>query len=194
MFLLKFIMLRKLTIGLLGGSFNPPHYGHMYVTRESIKRLGLDMVWWLVVSHNPLKLSGGYDVRERIILSTKLTSDDRKIGIVEVQDCYSYNIVVKLQTKFKHINFVWLMGSDNLFSFHLWYRWQDFCKLLPIVVFERTGYVYRSFGTPFVNYMRNVYFVDIKSLMYSKYGWSFIRLRTCDMSSSKIRGYTLNKI
>ena len=187
-------MLRRLTIGLLGGSFNPPHYGHIYVTRESIKRLGLDMVWWLVVPHNPLKFSGGYNICERLMLSTRLISDYRKVSIVKVQEYYSYSIVVKLQTKFKHINFVWLMGSDNLFSFHLWYRWRDFCKLLPIVVFERTGYVYRSFGTPFVSYMRNVYFENLQLLIYSRYGWSFIRFRTCDISSSKIRGYSLKKV
>ncbi|QGR02367.1 nicotinate-nicotinamide nucleotide adenylyltransferase [Ehrlichia ruminantium] len=187
-------MLKRLTIGLLGGSFNPPHYGHMYITRESIKRLKLDMVWWLIVPQNPLKFNGGYDIHERTVLSSKLISGYRRVRIVKVQECYSYNTVVKLQSMFKHINFIWLMGSDNLLAFHLWYRWRDFCKLLPIIVFERTGYVYRFFGTPFVSYMRNMYFVNPQLLMYSKYGWSFIRLRTYSISSSEIRGYSLKKV
>ncbi|WP_200861989.1 adenylyltransferase/cytidyltransferase family protein [Ehrlichia muris] len=186
-------MMKNLTVGLLGGSFNPPHYGHLYITQEAIKRLGINRVWWLVVSYNPLKFDGGYSIEDRIALSQKLVSSDTRVSVVKVEECYSYNVVAKFK-KFKNIKFVWLMGDDNLFSFHYWYRWKDFCKLLPIVVFERSKNVYRSLNTPFASYMRSVYFVNFQLLLNYQYGWIFIRLRPYDISSSQIRGYALNKI
>ena len=186
--------MKKLTIGLLGGSFNPPHCGHLYITQEAIKKLGLDWVWWLIVTKNPFKINGGYNIEDRIILSRELTSGCRKVNVVRIEECYSYNVVMSLKNKFKNAKFVWLMGSDNLFSFHYWYRWKAFCKLLPIVVFERDKHVYRALSTPFVSYMRNVYFVQLKLLLNAQYGWNFVRLKTCDMSSSEVRGYSLNNI
>ena len=187
-------MTKKLTIGLLGGSFNPPHCGHLYITQEAIKKLGVDRVWWLIVSKNPFKFNGGYSIEDRVILSRKLASKCRKVGVIRIEECYSYNVVVGLKKKFKNAKFIWLMGNDNLFSFHYWYRWKDFCKLLPIIVFERDKHVYKSLNTPFVSYMRNMYFVRFQLLLNSQYGWSFIRLKPYNISSSELRGYSLNKI
>ncbi|CEI84673.1 nicotinate-nicotinamide nucleotide adenylyltransferase [Ehrlichia minasensis] len=194
MFFNQFIIVRKLKIGLLGGSFNPPHYGHLYITQEAIKRLDLDCVWWLVVSHNPLKFDGGYSIEDRVTLSLKLVAGCPRIRVIKMTECYSYNVVTRLCKKFVNIKFVWLMGDDNLFSFHCWYRWKTFCKLLPIVVFERSKNIYRCLGTPFVSYMRNAYCTDFQLLLNCKYGWMLIRLMPCNISSSQIRGYTLNKI
>lgn len=190
----EFIMRKKLTVGLLGGSFNPPHYGHLYISQEAIKRLGIDRVWWLVVPCNPLKFDGGYSIEDRVSLSQQLVYSDIRVNIVRVKECYSYNVVSRLCKEFSNVKFVWLMGDDNLFSFHYWYRWKDFCKLLPIVVFERGKNVCQALNTPFATYMRNVYFTNCKLLLNYRYGWMFVRLRPCNISSSQIRGYALNKI
>ncbi|MGN7619091.1 MAG: nicotinate-nicotinamide nucleotide adenylyltransferase [Ehrlichia sp.] len=133
-------------------------------------------------------------MEDRLILSKELTFGCRKVNVVRIEECYSYNVVIHLRKKFKNVKFIWLMGSDNLFSFHYWYRWKDFCKLLPIVVFERDKCIYKSLNTPFVSYMRNMYFKKVQLLLNYQCGWNFIRLKPCNISSSKVRGYSLNKM
>ncbi len=136
---------RGLRIGLLGGSFNPPHRGHLHLSLAALKRLGLDYVWWLVTPRNPLKgYAGLAPLRDRMMQARGAACHPRIIPM-DIEDTlgthYTIDTVTALQRRFPELRFVWLMGSDNLAGFHRWRRWQDIARRIPIAVMARPGFV-----------------------------------------------------
>jgi nicotinate-nucleotide adenylyltransferase len=134
-----------LAIGLLGGSFNPAHEGHRYVSFVAMKRLGLDYVWWLVSPQNPLKDSAGMAPREERLAAARRVARHPRIVVSDLEAAlgtrYTVDTLTALKARFPQARFVWLMGSDNLAGFHRWKRWQDVARLLPIAVVQRPGSV-----------------------------------------------------
>jgi nicotinate-nucleotide adenylyltransferase len=132
-----------LRIGLFGGSFNPAHSGHLYVSLTALRRLKLDYVWWLVSPGNPLKAtSGAADFARRFASAQKIACHPRLIvSDIERQlgTRYTMDTVKKLLRRFPQVQFVWLMGSDNLENFHLWRDWQKLALSLPLGVVQRPG-------------------------------------------------------
>lgn len=133
-----------LRIGLLGGSFNPAHEGHLYVSDIALKRLGLDYVWWLVSPQNPLKsLRGMASLEERLARARCLTSHLPHIRVTNIEGQlgtrYTVDTVARLSQRFPALRFVWLMGSDNLMTFHRWRNWQELAHRIPIAVAIRPG-------------------------------------------------------
>ncbi len=127
---------RGLRVGLLGGSFNPPHDGHVHISLTALRALGLDCVWWLVSPQNPLKasaLTASYASRlERSRIMTRnhprlIVSDlERRLGT-----SYTVDTLTRLLPAFPDARFVWLTGLDNALTFHRWHRWQDILALVP---------------------------------------------------------------
>jgi nicotinate-nucleotide adenylyltransferase len=133
-----------LRIGLLGGSFNPAHEGHLHISDMALKALGLDYVWWLVAPQNPLKPSIGMaPLQHRMAYAASLFENHPRILVVDLErdlgTRYSIDTITRLQRRFPEVDFVWLMGSDNLASFHRWKRWQDIIQRVPIAVIMRPG-------------------------------------------------------
>ena len=144
-----------LRIGLLGGSFDPAHGGHLYVSRIALRQLKLDYVWWLVSPGNPLKprpaslearanrarllAKGGRSFGGRIIV----TNLESRLGTR-----FTIDTIAALQRRFPQVEFVWLMGSDNLEQFSRWRRWRDIAARLPIAVVRRPGTVLASLRAP----------------------------------------------
>ena len=132
-----------LTIGLLGGSFNPAHDGHAYVSETAMKRLGLDYVWWLVSPGNPLKQSADMAPFTERLKSAKAVAQDPRFIVSGIEQQlgtrYTVDTVTALVRRFPQVRFVWLMGSDNLAQFSRWRRWQDLARMIPIVVVQRPG-------------------------------------------------------
>ena len=129
-------------IGLLGGSFDPAHVGHVHLTRQAIKRLGLDHVWWLVSPGNPLKRHAPAPLDQRIAEARALMRHPRVriTGIeAELGTRATVDTLRALRRRYPHLRFVWLMGADSLASFHRWARWQDILQSVPIAVFARPG-------------------------------------------------------
>ena len=131
-------------IGLLGGSFNPAHGGHLHISREALKRLDLDEVWWLVSPQNPLKpLAGMTPFAERLQKAAAVAAADRHIKVSDIEarlgTIYTADTIAALRRRFPHARFVWLMGGDNLAQFPYWRRWQDIFRRVPIAVFDRPG-------------------------------------------------------
>lgn len=133
---------RGQTIGLLGGSFDPPHEGHVHITREALKRFGLDRVWWLVSPGNPLKEHGPAPIADRVQAARALMDHPR----VEVTDIeahlgtrYTAQTLDALRARYPQVQFVWLMGADNLAQFHLWQDWRGIMETTPIGVLARPG-------------------------------------------------------
>jgi nicotinate-nucleotide adenylyltransferase len=134
---------RDMRIGLLGGSFNPPHEGHALITRLALTRLKLDRVWWLVSPGNPLKsLTGLAAVKARMEAARRLHVGPRVvISDIEAQidSRYTYETLAWIRRRAPHVHFVWIMGADNLRQFHLWGHWRAIADLMPIVVIDRPG-------------------------------------------------------
>lgn len=131
-----------LRIGLLGGSFNPAHEGHLAISEEAKKRLKLHQVWWVVAAQNPLKSKAGMASFEKRALSAKaFAAKNPWIRVIEVEERarlrYTYHTVSLLQKMAPGLRFVWLMGRDNLPTFPRWYRWRALSHMIPIAVLDR---------------------------------------------------------
>ncbi len=125
-------------VGILGGSFNPPHKGHVYISNLAIKKLGLNQVWWIATQKNPLKEAKIYEgYVGRIKKCEKLISASPKLKIKQFDEIYSENLMRKLKTKYPHVKFFWLMGSDNLENLHLWKNFKNFISITNLTIFSR---------------------------------------------------------
>ncbi len=130
------------TIGLLGGSFDPPHSGHVHITKAALTRFGLDQVWWLVTPGNPLKSQGPAPLATRIEVAKNLMRHPAVTvtGIeAELGTRYTAQTLAALQKCYPHVQFVWLMGADNLVQFHHWQNWRGIMEQVPIGVLARPG-------------------------------------------------------
>jgi nicotinate-nucleotide adenylyltransferase len=132
-----------LRIGLLGGSFNPPHAAHRAISVFAMKRLGLDWVWWLVTPGNPLKSTQGLRPLADRIAAARAAADHPRIKVTDLEAAigtrYSYDTVKTLTRRSPATRFVWIMGADNLAIFHRWRNWRGIARLLPIAVVDRVG-------------------------------------------------------
>ena len=138
-------MAAGLRIGLMGGSFNPAHGGHLHVSEVALKRLGLDYVWWLVSPQNPLKPIAGMAPFSQRLAKARALALHPRIRVTGIEAAlgarYTIDTLKALKRRFPQACFVWLMGSDNLRSFSRWHRWADIAALLPIAVILRPGSV-----------------------------------------------------
>lgn len=129
-------------IGLLGGSFDPAHEGHAHITREAIKRLHLDQVWWMITPGNPLKPRQPAPMAQRMAHAKKVMRHP-KVRITDLEarlgTRYTYATIRQLQAIYPGVTFVWLMGADNLRQLHRWEHWQDILRAVPVAVLARPG-------------------------------------------------------
>jgi nicotinate-nucleotide adenylyltransferase len=131
-----------MSIGLLGGSFNPPHEAHRQISLTALKRLGLDQVWWLVAPGNPLKDPTKLaSLKDRVAAAKKMANSPQiEVTGFAASSPYTIDLVTELKRRMPGVNFVWLMGADNLAQFH---RWRSFDKIfahMPIAVLDRPGF------------------------------------------------------
>ena len=130
------------TIGLLGGSFDPPHLGHVHITCEALKQFNLDAVWWLVSQGNPLKKCAPAPLADRVRSARALVSHPNVfVTDIEVRlgTRYTAQTLAALKSKYPKIRFVWLMGADNLAQLHCWQTWRTIMETVPIGVLARPG-------------------------------------------------------
>ena len=138
-------------IGLLGGSFDPPHEGHIAVSEAALKALRLDQVWWLVSPHNPLKPNAPGELAARIAAGRALVAHRRiKVTGIEaaVGSVYTADTLRRLLPRLPGTRAVWLMGADGLASFHRWRHWRSIAASIPIAVFNRPGLALAALASP----------------------------------------------
>jgi nicotinate-nucleotide adenylyltransferase len=139
-------------IGLLGGSFNPPHFAHRAISLFAIKRLKLDRVWWLVTPGNPLKDQEGlHDLEERTEAARKMADDPRiDVSCLEsvIRTRYTVSTITYLRRRASGLRFVWIMGADNLAQFHRWQNWRRIAAEVPIAVIDRPPQSFRALAAP----------------------------------------------
>lgn len=132
------------SVGLFGGSFDPAHTGHVHLTREALKRFGLDHVWWLVSPGNPIKANGPADLTARVARARALM-DHPRVTVTAIEAALGTTItadtLARLRAMYPGVSFVWLMGADNLAGLHRWFRWREVMKAAPIGVLARPGSV-----------------------------------------------------
>ena len=166
-----------LTIGLLGGSFDPPHEGHVHITKLALKIFKLSKIWWLVCPENPLKGVIPLDLNSRIIASKKIMKHP-SVVITDIEKKfktkYTFQTLIRLKILYPKTKFVWLMGADNLVNFHKWDKWRKIPKKCTILVFDR--YPYKSKALKSLAFKQ----IDKKKL-------KFINFEKVNISSSQLR-------
>jgi nicotinate-nucleotide adenylyltransferase len=134
---------KGMAVGLFGGSFNPPHRGHALVAEIAMRRLRLDQLWWIVTPGNPLKASSELaPFSERLKLSEAVARDPRiKVTAFEARHDvrYTADTLALIKSRNPGVDFVWIMGADNLRDFHHWQRWRQIALTFPIAVIDRPG-------------------------------------------------------
>jgi nicotinate-nucleotide adenylyltransferase len=185
------IATKGMVIGLLGGSFDPAHEGHVHLTREAIARMGLDQVWWLVSPGNPLKARQPAPMAERLARARAIMPDP-KVVITDLEAKLgtraTIDTITKLKAIYPGVHFVWLMGSDNLVQFHKWNRWRDILRSVPVGVLARPGSGVAARMSVAARAFR-VHQVDRGETLRNKAApaWCFINMPMNAASSSAIR-------
>lgn len=180
-------------IGLLGGSFDPAHDGHAHITREALKRFGLNQVWWLVSPGNPLKTKGPADMDRRIDRARQVMDHPRvRITGIEARlgTRYTAQTLRALQRLYPGVRFVWLMGADNLVQFSQWQDWRWIMRNVPVGVLARPGQRIsaRSSKTARVFWRFRLGRADCRLLGHSDPPrWCFLNVPMVDHSSTEIR-------
>jgi nicotinate-nucleotide adenylyltransferase len=132
------------TVGLLGGSFNPPHAGHLHDSLLALRRLKLDQVWWLVSPQNPLKPRKGMAPFDQRLAAARDFTTHPRIVVSDIEarlgTTYTADTLDRLASLYPRTRFVWLMGADNMIQIRHWERWQDIFASVPVAVFDRPPY------------------------------------------------------
>jgi len=129
-----------LRVGLLGGSFNPPHQGHLHIARLAQIQFNLDFVWWVVTPQNPLKKNtGGYKRRHGLVEDMVAPYPRQMATHIErdLKTRYTYETVLGLRDAYPKTDFLWICGMDNALIFHKWDQWQALLEAMPITFIAR---------------------------------------------------------
>ena len=186
--------LSRRRVGLLGGSFNPAHEGHLAISLEALKRLALDQIWWLVSPQNPLK--SRLDMAQlpsRMASARAIVADHPRIVVTDLErnfgTTYTVDTVKRLKRN-EQCDFVWLIGADNLLQLPKWRNWRTLLNLVPIAVFDREPYSYRALaGQVAQAYGRCRLDPSLASSLVGTEppAWVYFRLRRHRISSTMIR-------
>tara|TARA_R110001583_G_scaffold184213_7_gene343481 strand:- start:19883 stop:20491 length:609 start_codon:yes stop_codon:yes gene_type:complete len=181
-------------VGLLGGSFNPAHEGHLHISLEALKRLELDEIWWLVSPQNPLKARQGMaGLAERFDSAQMMATHPRiVVSAIETQlgTSYTADTLAALQRRFTQTRFVWLMGADNLAQFDRWKFWEKLMYCAPIAVLDREGYSNKALRSTAAQRMERWRIAAEKAGLLADMetpAWVYLPIRRHPASSTAIR-------
>ena len=167
-------------IGILGGTFDPPHIGHLYISKVALKKLKLKKLIWVITKKNPLKQKPYLSPKTRIKLSKSITKKERKIFIKYIDDKIksgnSFDLLNYLNKKNKKNKLFFLIGADNLIKFHKWKNWEKISKIAILVVFARPQYSVKALNS-------------IAAKKLNKNEWIYINSKKMNISSSLIRKF-----
>lgn len=182
----------------MGGSFNPPHEGHRIVAETALKRLRLDQLWWVVTPGNPLKSRDGLPHESERMADIahlaknprmKTTGFERALGTP-----FTAATLAFLETRHRDVHFVWVMGADNLASFHRWQHWRRIAEIMPIAVVDRPGWRLKALTSPAAHAMAGsrVPERDAAGLaLMPPPAWTFLTSRLSPLSSTQLRAARL---
>ena len=164
--------IQKKYIGILGGSFDPVHKGHLGISKIAIKKLKLKKIYWVVTKKNPFKNKTFYSLNERVKLAKKISRTQNKIQTIHLENIIKSPRTIDMINYFirkKNIKDIYLIiGSDNLIRFHKWKSWKKIVKLVKLIVFSRRGYDRKGMKSTVVkNFKNNIIFIKNKHIKIS---------------------------
>jgi len=182
-------------IGLFGGSFNPPHAGHLAVAGEALRRLRLDEVWWLVATRNPLKDPDDVaDLERRLRLVRKMAGRNPRFRVLDLErrtgTHYTADLLDALGPLLDEGLFVWIMGADSFATLHRWGRWRTIPWRIPLAVFDRPGWGLRALCGPAGAVLRQYRVPEREAALLPELeppAWSFLSMPLRPESSTCIR-------
>ena len=181
-------------IGLLGGSFNPPHAAHRQISRFAMQRLQLDRVWWLVTPGNPLKDTNALrDLVQRADAAQKLADDPRiDVSCLEsvIGTRYTVDTITYLRRRCSGLRLVWIMGADNLAQFHHWENWRRIAQQVPIAVIDRPPQGFRALAAPAAKALQRYRIAERRAAMLADHpapAWVFLTGMKSALSSTGLR-------
>lgn len=186
---------RRRRIGLLGGSFNPAHIGHLHISRLALSRLRLDEIWWLVSPQNPLKPVDGMAPLDERLKSARAIARGREIWVTDMEHDlgtqYTADTLAALKGRFPEFRFVWIMGADNLIQIPHWNKWTEIFEVVPVAVFARPAFSFKAFvstaakrfGRYRVDEARAAHLAEQKPP-----SWVFLHIPLSPASATQIRG------
>ena len=178
------LILSRKTIGIFGGSFDPPHKGHVEISKISLKKIKLKKIYWIVTKKNPLKKKPFFSLKQRISRSKKAIKSYKKIKVLYLDDkiksSHTINVINYFRKIKKQKDLCLILGSDNLLNFHKWTSWKKIAKLAKLVVFSRKGYDKKSRESIAVKYInkKNIHFVNNKPIVISSTSIKQKKLKT----------------
>ena len=178
--MLKISEKKRFRLGILGGTFDPPHKGHLYISKVALKKLKLNKIIWLITKRNPLKTKPHLSIKLRKNLTKKILKNEKDIFVksldAKVKSSSVYKVLKYLKSKNKETQFFFLIGADNLVKFHEWDKWKKIPKIAKIIVFPRKGY-----SSKYIN--------SIGSKRLAKKDWVYVKSKKINISSSLIRKF-----
>ena len=164
--------IQKKYIGLLGGSFDPAHKGHLGISKIAIKKLKLKKIYWVITKKNPFKNETFYSLDERINFAKKITKTQKKIQTIYLDNIINSSRIIDVINYFKRKkkiqNIFFIIGSDNLIRFHKWKSWKKIVKIVKLIVFSRKGYDRKGMKSTVVkNYKNRIIFIKNKPISIS---------------------------
>lgn len=181
-------------IGLFGGSFNPPHLGHLLVAHQTLLRLNLDMMWWVVTPGSPLKDHDDLAPLDERVHKCRALIDHPRIHVTGFEAAhglsYTYQSLKWLKQHLPARKFVWIMGADNLMQFHRWERWYDIAHMIPLAIYTRPGSAKAAHASVAANQLAYARFdeLDASLLAYQQApAWVFLRGLRSTLSSTYLR-------
>ena len=163
----------KKAVGIFGGSFDPPHEGHLKISEISLKKMKFKKIYWIVTKKNPFKDKPFYSLKERLEKSRKAAKKLKRIKVLYLDDKIKSSNTIGVVNYFRKIkkqkNLYLILGSDNLLDFHKWTNWKKIVKLTKLVVFSRKGYDKKSKESIVVKYLnkKNIIYINNKLINIS---------------------------
>ncbi len=180
-------------VGLLGGSFDPAHKGHAHITREALRRFGLDQVWWVMSPGNPLKAEGPADMARRMARA-RAVMDHPRVTVTDIEaqlgTRYTAQTLRRLRRLYPGVRFVWLMGADNLAQLDRWQDWQQIMEGVPVGVLARPGQRISARASKAARIYRAARLPARAGRLLARGGaprWCFVNVPMVDISSTRIR-------
>ena len=171
---------KNIKIGILGGTFDPPHIGHLYISKIALKKLKLNKILWAITKKNPLKGKPHLNIKKRLKLSKKITNQEKKIFVScydnKIRSLSTFDLLSYIKKREKKAKIYFLIGADNLIKFHKWDNWKKIPQLAKIVVFPRENHLLK----------KSKY---IASKVFKKRDLIYINSKKVNISSSLIRKF-----
>ncbi len=196
--LLSASLVRGRRIGLMGGSFNPPHVGHRHIAEEALKHLRLDEVWWMLARRNPLKPADIYADHARRLAATRALARHPRFRLVDAEwqlgTSYTIDLLKVLAPVLSQGFCAWIMGADSFATLHCWKQWRQVARMIPLAVFDRPGHTLAALTSPAARALWR-YRLDAADapllVEMDPPAWTFLSIRHNPESSTRLRALAI---